>query len=80
MGGLSLRVGGFGGVRSSSSPKWGQGTGPSSVTQAAFGPGYTAPAPSGGSVLAPNDGFGVAFWMGVGAIAALCFIRYSLPG
>ena len=33
-----------------------------SVTAAAFGPGYSMGAPSTSSALAPNDPFGIAFW------------------
>ena len=51
----------------------------SSVTAAAFGPGYTTSAPTMGSALTPNDAFGISFWLGVGAIALLVFIRHSLP-
>jgi hypothetical protein len=50
-----------------------------SATQAAFGPSVTSSSPNASAILAPNDGFGLAFWLGVGAIAALVFIRYSLP-
>jgi len=73
--GLSLRVGGFGGVQGTSVPS----SGAMSATQAAFGPSVTSSAPSGGAILAPNDGLGLAFWLGVAAIGALVFIRYSLP-
>lgn len=80
MPGLSLKVGGFGGVHANSAANSAPGTGPASYQAAAFGPGYSSAAPTGGSILAPNDGFGLAFWMGVVAIGALVFIRYSLPG
>ena len=80
--GLSLRVGGFGGVQGTSGPSYGSassyGSG-MSATQAAFGPSVTSSSPNASAILAPNDGFGLAFWLGVGAIAALVFIRYSLP-
>lgn len=50
-----------------------------SVTAAAFGPGYATSAPDMGSALMPNDAFGISFWLGVGALALLVFIRHSLP-
>lgn len=53
---------------------------PATAGEAAFGPGYSgADTPSTRSSLAPNDPFGIALWVGVGAIAVLLFIRYSLP-
>ena len=79
MPGINLRS--FGGVSArtqatTAAPDMGQ---VSSVTAAAFGPGYTTSAPSTGSALAPNVAFGMTFWMGLGAIALLIFIRHSLP-
>jgi len=51
-----------------------------SVTSAAFGPGYTVPGRAKGSrAFVPNDAFGIGFWVGVAAIAGLVFIRQSLP-
>jgi hypothetical protein len=50
-----------------------------SVTSAAFGPGYTAAGPSTGASLKPDDAFGVAFWVGVASIAGLAYIRHTLP-
>ena len=68
----------MGGVRASAGT--GYKTGPVSATEAAFGPGYTmAGAPTSTKALAPNDPFGVAFWVGVGSLALLLFVRYSLP-
>lgn len=43
----------------------------------AFGPSSSS---GPGHPLAPNDGFGLAFWWGVGAVVALLLIRKSLPG
>ena len=79
MPGLQLRT--FGGVSARSqattaAPSMSQAT---SVTASAFGPGYATSAPSMGSALTPDDPFGVSFWLGVGAIALLIFIRHSLP-
>ena len=52
----------------------------SSVTAAAFGPGYSdGSAQGGGSALVPNDAFGISFWIGVAAIAGLVLVRHSLP-
>lgn len=48
--------------------------------QAGFGPSFTStPVGSKAGALAPNDPFGIALWAGVGALAMLLFIRYSLP-
>lgn len=79
MPGIALRT--FGGVSarptpSTSAPNSAQAT---SVTAAAFGPGYASSAPSMGQALTPDDPFGISFWIGVGAIALLVFIRHSLP-
>jgi hypothetical protein len=79
-GGLSLRVGGFGGVGTTAPPEWSTPQNVASVTSAAFGPGATVQTPSASQALTPTDGFGLAFWVGVGAIAALVIIRHSLPG
>jgi hypothetical protein len=80
MAGLALKVGGFGGVGATSSPAYGTPDSYATVTQAAFGPGATVQAPTTKDCLMPNDGFGVAFWVGVAAVAALVLIRHSLPG
>lgn len=80
MSGLSLKVGGFGGVGTTQPPAYGTPQSYDTVTSAAFGPGSTTPAPSSSDCLKPDNGFGVAFWTGVVAIAALVFIRQSLPG
>jgi len=79
MPGIQLRT--FGGVSArsqatTSAPSMDSTT---SVTAAAFGPGYASSAPSMGSALAPDDAFGVSFWLGVAAIGVLIFIRHSLP-
>lgn len=48
--------------------------------QAGFGPSFTSTtAGSKASTLAPTDAFGVALWVGIGSLALLLFIRYSLP-
>lgn len=80
MPGIALRT--FGGVSArsqatTSAPSMDQAT---SVTAAAFGPGYaTTSAPTMGSALTPDDPFGISFWLGVAAIGVLVFIRHSLP-
>ena len=79
MPGINLRS--FGGVSArtqatTSAPDFGQST---SVTAAAFGPGYATGAPSMSAALTPDDPFGVSFWLGVAAIGVLIFIRHSLP-
>ena len=50
-----------------------------SVTSAAFGPGFTSAPPSTSSALTPNDAFGISFWVGIAAIAALIYLRHTLP-
>jgi hypothetical protein len=80
MGGLSLQVGGFGGVGSTGNANYGTQDSYNSVTSAAFGPGSTVQTPSAASVLSPTNGFGVAFCTGVAAVVLLVVIRHSLPG
>ena len=74
-----LNLGTFGGVsaRPQATTAPNQAT---SVTSAAFGPGYTVSGPSMGSALTPNDAFGIAFWTGVGAVGGLWYLRRTLPG
>ena len=79
MAGLNLKVGGFGGVGTTNSPAYGPPASYDTVTQAAFGPGVSVSGPSTGQSLDPRTGFGLAFWVGVGAVAALVVIRHSLP-
>jgi hypothetical protein len=80
MSGLALKVGGFGGVGTTSNQNYGTQESYNSVTQAAFGPGATVSPPSTASVLSPTDGFGLAFTTGVVAVVLLVLIRHSLPG
>ena len=77
--GLSLKVGGFGGVSTTEPAAYGTQDSYDSVTNAAFGPGGTVNAPTGISALSPSKPVGASFWAGVIAIGALVFIRYSLP-
>lgn len=79
MAGLSLKVGGFGGVGSTADPVSGTEQNYNTVTAAAFGPGSTVAMPSTGQALSPADGCGLAFWVGVAAVVALVVIRHSLP-
>lgn len=51
-----------------------------SVTAAAFGPGYTVSGPSTGAALTPNDPGGITFWTGVAGIGGLVYLRHTLPG
>lgn len=75
MPGLNFRT--YGGV--SARPQATTAPAVSSVTSAAFGPGYTSSAPSTGQALFPNDAFGISFWIGVAAVVGLVFIRHTLP-
>jgi hypothetical protein len=77
--GLNLGVGGFGGVGSTASPQYGTANSYANVTQAAFGPGMSAPVTPPSQTLFPNDPFGIAVWVGIGAVALLVLIRHSLP-
>ncbi len=79
MAGLSLRVGGFGGVGSTDSPSYGTPDSYDSVTQQAFGPGVTLPSGSVSNSLHPGQPVGCAVWTGVACIALLVLIRHSLP-
>jgi hypothetical protein len=80
MSGLSLKVGGFGGVGTTDNANYGTQDSYNTVTSAAFGPGATVSTPSAGQVLAPNDGFGLACTVGIVAVVLLVVIRQSLPG
>lgn len=79
MSGLSLRVGGFGGVGSAGNANYGTGESYDSVTEQAFGPGVTLPKATVGSALNPTGAVGGAFWTGVIAVGLLVLIRHSLP-
>jgi len=79
MAGLSLKVGGFGGVGTTGDPVYGTDQSYNSVTQAAFGPGVTVSPSSPAAALAPTEGVGLAFWSGVAAVVLLIVIRSTLP-
>ena len=79
MSGLSMSIGGFGGVASGPAPSYGSAASYGSAHEAAFGPGATVDAPSATSALRPTHPIGLTFWVGVAAIGALVFIRRSLP-
>lgn len=79
MAGLSLRVGGFGGVGQTQDPSYGTTDSYNTVTSAAFGPGVTVPASSNAASLSPTNGLGLAFWTGAAAIVLLVVVRSSLP-
>lgn len=76
MAGLNLHGNAGFGLRMNGTPTAGN---PVTASQAAFGPGMSGGSPSTGAALAPNDPFGVAFWLGVGSLALLLLIRHSLP-
>lgn len=80
MAGLSLKVGGFGGVGTTDNQNYGTQDSYNTVTSAAFGPGSTVQTPGLGSIVAPNDGFGLAVTTGIVAVVLLVLIRHSLPG
>jgi hypothetical protein len=78
MPGLNLGV--MGGVKATAGNGYTSVAAPATASEAGFGPGYTAAGgPSTMTALTPNDPFGIAFWLGVGAVAALLVIRHSLP-
>lgn len=79
MAGLSLRVGGFGGVGATDGPQYGTQPSYDSVTQQAFGPGVTMPSQSLGSSLHPGKPVGAACWTGIAAVVLLVLVRRSLP-
>ena len=82
MSGLNLYAGGFGGVKGATAPQYGSSqsyASGASASSSAFGGPFTTPTLSTGQVLAPNSGFGLAVWIGVGAIVALVVVRSSLP-
>ena len=82
MGGLKLHISGTSGAMPSSSPSWGTASSyraPVTVAQAAFGPGASSAAPGTADLLHPGQPVGLAFWTGVASIAALVFIRHTLP-
>jgi hypothetical protein len=73
-----LNLGTFGGV--SARPQATTAPQPAtSVTSAAFGPGYSVAPPSTTSALIPNDPFGISFWIGIAAVAGLVYLRHTLP-
>ena len=81
MSGLNLQVGGFGGVKTNSAPQYGSAqsynSGGNGVTAAAFSPGVT-PSYNDAS-MSPASSAGLAFWIGVGSIAGLWWLRMTLP-
>lgn len=75
-GGLNLGVAGD--IRAGSQSRYGSSPAPTTAQAAAFGPALDTA--SGASALSPNDGTGLAFWVGALGVAGLVFIYYSLPG
>jgi hypothetical protein len=80
MAGLSLKVGGFGGVGSTGNANYGTQDSYNTVTSAAFGPGSTVQTPGAAAVLKPNDGFGVACLWGGLCLLGLGLLYIGLPG
>jgi hypothetical protein len=78
MAGLNLKVGGFGGVSTTEPANYGPADSYDSVTAAAFGPGASVQV-DGMGALSPSQPVGMAVVVGVLSVAALVFIRYSLP-
>ena len=78
MAGLNLRVGGYSGVSSTEPANYGSSASYDNVTAAAFGPGSTVQV-DGLNALNPGQPVGMATVVGIVAVAALVFIRYSLP-
>jgi len=81
MAGLSFGVGGgagFGPVRTAPSPSYGSaesyGAG---VSSGAFGPGLTSSGKPG--LISASHPVGLMFWIGVGSIVALVWVRSTLP-
>ena len=82
MAGLKLYAGGFGGTQPTGSPQYGSAASYNSgmsATSAAFAGASTNPTPTFGQTISPKNGFGLAVWMGVGAIVLLTALRSSLP-
>jgi hypothetical protein len=74
-----LNLKGYGGIGAYGTSGPAAGPAPASVTQAAFGSGYSSPQQSMGSCLAPNDTGGMIFWSGLAGLVILLLIRKSLP-
>jgi len=81
MAGLYLQ-GGFGGTAPAMAAQYGSSksyTSGVSATIAAFGGDFTTPTMSTGQAISPTHSFGLAVWLGIGAITGLYLIRRSLP-
>ena len=81
MAGMSIGVGGgvgFGPIKPMGAPSYGSaesyGAG---VSSGAFGDGLTTT--SSGRGMSPNHATGLFFWIGVGCVGALIWIRSTLP-
>lgn len=78
MPGLSLGAGAQ--VRVGGQPTYGSLPNPTTNSEAGYGYAATDSGASEGlAALLPNDPAGTMFWIGVGSVAALLFIYYSLP-
>ena len=75
-----MSIGGFGSGATPNAPaQYGSQQSYDTVTAAAFGPGMTVPVDTAGQALHPAGPTGMAIWVGIASVAALAFIRYSLP-
>jgi len=80
MPGLNLSANNYSGVYQTAAPSYGSASSyASGASPAAFNVVGTQAVPNSMSTLHPSKPAGLAFYMGVAAIGALVFIRYSLP-
>ena len=83
MAGLRLSSGIYGGVSSVTAPQYGSDSsymsGMGAANTQAFAGVATNPVPTFGSVVSPANAFGLATWLGIGAVVALVALRNSLP-
>jgi len=81
MAGLYLQ-GGLSGAAQTAAPQYGSSTSYMSgmgASGSAFAGPSTNPVPTLGQAVSPTHGFGLAVWLGIGAIAGLFVLRNSLP-
>jgi hypothetical protein len=83
MAGLNLSSGIYGGVSSVTAPQYGSNmsynSGMGAANSQAFAGVATNPVSGSGSALSPANAFGLATWLGIGAVVALVALRNSLP-
>jgi len=81
MAGLYLQ-GGLSGATNTTAPQYGSAQSYMSgmgAAGAAFAGPATNPVPTMGQALSPTNAFGMATWLGIGAIAGLVYLRNTLP-